>query len=133
MPDHFDRLVVQPRSTAARTVWVTSPGTKAPVVVNVTNSSTAPPGDAGFSFSQKLVFNGDPTANDAFVGNGDGATVGAPNPDSANDNFGNVVLSNAVLTNNVLTNNSLTNKSSQQRADQRRLSNVVLSNAVLPT
>lgn len=117
-------VVVQPRSTAARTVWVTSTSNpKARVLVNV----NSPAGDGNLATT--LVLNGDALANESFVTNTDG---GGTNPDIANDDLGAVVLSNAVLTNNVLTNNALTNAVLTNNAlTNAALSNVVLSNAVL--
>ena len=109
-------VTVQPKSSSARTVWVTSSAPTAKVNVQIASAG---------GFSTQVLLN--PDANAPLVTNGDGTTA-----DTSNDNLGNVVLSNAVLTNNALSNNALTNAVLSNNAlTNAALSNVVLSNAVL--
>jgi uncharacterized protein YjbI with pentapeptide repeats len=125
-------VIVQPRSSATRSVWVKANGA-ADATASLRVQVTGP------GYSNDIVLNADPAA--PLVGNGDGA-LSASNPDLANNDLGNVVLSNAVLTNNVLSNNALSNAVLSNNAlsnamltnvalTNAALSNVVLSNAVL--
>ena len=130
-PSPTQNIVVQPRSSSARTVWVKGSSTGTVEIDVKSRTAWVPDG----AFVTKVLLNPDatcatlPGSSACAVTNGDG---GPATTDTAPDNFGNVVMSNAVMTNYLLANNPLTTAVMSNNAmTNAAMSNVVFSNAAM--